>query len=336
MQMRAAQLRVNGLDGLRVAEAPRPVPGPGEVLLAVEAVGLNQLDLNVIAGLGPGRAARLPRVLGLDPAGVVVEVGEGVDRSRLGQAVVAKPNIPCGDCSACARGHEADCPAQTVLGVHRDGGAAEFVVVPARNAFDRHGLDAATASATVHSLPIVINAFDAAGVTAADRVLVTGAGGTLGHAAVAYARQLGARVVAASRSELPRVDGVTQVVTADAADLVAKLAEVGPFDVAIDVSGHGGVIAAGIAALGWGGRAVFCSASVDARLELDARDLYLRRKQVRGVASADYEHVRRALRHVQNGAIAPIIGSRHPLDDIVSAYRGFGTSPRGKVIIDVA
>ncbi|SFR90855.1 alcohol dehydrogenase, propanol-preferring [Agromyces sp. CF514] len=333
--MRAARLQTNGLAGLHVADVQRPTPEPGEVLIAVEAVSLNQLDLNVIAGHGPGRAARLPRVLGLDPAGVVVELGEGVDAGRLGQPVVAKPNIPCGDCVHCALGHEADCPSQTVLGVHRDGGAAEFVVVPARNAFDRHGLDAATASATVHSLPIVVNAFDAAAVTAADRVLVTGAGGTLGHAAVAYARFLGATVVAASRSELPRIDGVEPIVAADAGELGERLAEAEPFDVAIDVSGHGATIAAGVAALGWGGRAVFCSASVDARLELDARDLYLKRKQLRGVASADYEHVRRALRHVQNGTIAPIIGSRHPLDDIVGAYRGFGASPRGKVVIDV-
>ena len=334
--MRAAQLQASGLEGLRVGDVPRPVPGPGEVLIAVEAVSLNQLDLNVIAGLGPGRAARLPRVLGLDPAGVIVELGAGVEASRLGQSVVVKPNIPCGDCARCATGHEADCPAQSVVGVHRDGGAAEFVVVPARNAFDRHGLDAATASATVHSLPIVINAFDAAGVTSADRVLVTGAGGTLGHAAVAYARHLGAEIVAASRAELPRVDGVERIVADDAPTLSSRLESLGPFDVAIDVSGHGGTIAAGVAALGWGGRAVFCSASVDARLELDARDLYLKRKLLRGVASADYEHVRRALRHVQNGTIAPLIGSRHPLDDIVEAYRGFAASPRGKVVVDVA
>ncbi|MGI9823657.1 alcohol dehydrogenase catalytic domain-containing protein [Agromyces sp. Marseille-Q5079] len=334
--MRAARLSSNGLDGLRVEDAPRPVPGPGEVLIAVEAVSLNQLDLNVIAGLGPGRAARLPRVLGLDPAGVVVELGEGVDPDLLGRAVVAKPNIPCGDCVRCALGREADCPEQTVLGVHRDGGAAEFVAAPARNVFDRHDLDAATASATVHSLPIVINAFDAAGVSASDRVLVTGAGGTLGHAAVSYARHLGASVVAASRAELPRIDGVERIAAADAAALGARLAELDGFDVAIDVSGHGATIAAGVAALGWGGRAVFCSASVDARLELDARDLYLNRKQLRGVASADYEHVRRALRHVRNGSIAPFIGSRHPLEDIVEAYRGFAASPRGKVVVDVA
>ncbi|GAA1519441.1 alcohol dehydrogenase catalytic domain-containing protein [Agromyces terreus] len=334
--MRAALLRTNGLDGLGVEAAPRPEPGTGEVLVAVEAVSLNQLDLNVIAGLGPGRAARLPRVLGLDPAGTVVQLGAHVDEGLLGRRVVAKPNIPCGGCANCARGREADCPAQTVLGVHRDGGADEFVAVPARNVFDRHDVDAATASAIVHSLPIVINAVDAASVTAADRVLVTGAGGTLGHVAVAYLRHLGATVVAASRAELEASDGVERVVAHDAAELAQALSAFEPFDVALDVSGHGGIIAAGVAALGWGGRAVFCSASVDARLELDARDLYLNRKQVRGVASADFEHVRRALRLVQHGDIAPIIGSRHPLDGIVEAYRGFGASPRGKVVIDVA
>ncbi|MFE6965171.1 alcohol dehydrogenase catalytic domain-containing protein [Agromyces sp. NPDC057679] len=339
--MRAAVLSSHGVDGLDVALRPDPTPAPGEVLLRAETVGVNQLDLNVIAGRGPGTAAKLPRVLGLDPAGVVVAIGDGVDPARLGEAVVVKPNIACGVCAACARGREADCPAQTVVGVHRDGGAAEFVAVPAKNAFARGGIPADVATAAVHSLPIVLNAIETAGVTAGDRVLVTGAGGTLGRAATALAAHFGAEVVAASRSaleasELP--EGVASIAAKDAAALRAQLSErhSAGFDVVVDVSGNGPTLGAGVAALAWGGRAVFCAAVSDRSLELDTLDFYLRRKRLIGVASADYAQVRRALDLVAAGAVTPLIGARYPLAEIGRAYRGFADSPPGKVIIDVS
>ncbi len=342
--MRAALLQAHGLDGIEVAHAPAPAPAPGEVLIRVETVGVNQLDLNVIAGRGPGAAASLPRVLGIDPAGEVVDVGPGVDRGRIGRPVVVKPNIPCGRCDACLAGHESACPDQRVVGVHRNGGAAEYVAVPAEVAFDRSGLDAATATAAVHSLPIVLNAFDAARVRPGERLLVTGAGGTLGRAAVEYGVHLGADVTAASR--LPLVDmpdGVHVLQTGPGADLAGALEraitldglDATRFDAVVDVSGSASLLGQAVDALGWGGRAAFCAASVDTRLIIDARDFYLSRKRLAGVASADLDHVRRALDLVREGAVHPRIGARYALDDVRRAYREFPTTSPGKVIIDV-
>ncbi|MCD5345698.1 alcohol dehydrogenase catalytic domain-containing protein [Agromyces sp. S2-1-8] len=337
--MRAAVLSAHGLDGLAVAERGAPGLAAGEVLVRVETVGVNQLDLNVIAGVGPGVAAKLPRVLGIDPAGEIVAVGDGVDPARLGEAVVVKPNIACGGCPACARGREADCPAQVVVGVHRDGGAADLVAVPARNAFPRGALPSAVATAAVHSVPIVLNAIETAGVAEGERVLVTGAGGTLGRAATALAAHLGADVVAASRGSLDEAPPGVRAIRADGtARLRAALAaeQPGGFDVVIDVSGHGPTLGAGVAALSWAGRAVFCAASVDPGVELDSRDFYLRRKRLIGVASADYAQVRRALDLVAAGAVTPAIGARYDLGDVRGAYRDFSDSPPGKVIIDVS
>lgn len=334
--MRAALLQAHGLDGLDVAHVDVPGPGAGEVLIRVESVGVNQLDLNVIAGHGPGAAAKLPRVLGIDPAGVIVAVGDGVSERRVGEAVVVKPNIPCGRCAACAEGRESTCPAQRVVGVHRDGGAAEFVVVPAVVAFDREGLPAEVATATVHSLPIVVNAFDAAAVRAGDRLLVTGAGGVLGRAALEYAVHLGADVTAATRHPLDDVpDGVRVLVTGPDADLAGALAPDDRFDAVVDVSGSAALLGEAIAALGWAGRAAFCAASVDTRLSIDAREFYLARKRLVGVASADLDQVRRALDLVRAGAVRPRVGARYPLDDVRRAYREFPTTTPGKVIIDV-
>lgn len=332
--MRAAVLTAHDLDGLAVQRAPRPVAGAGEVVIEVETVGINQLDLNVIAGVGPGVAARLPRILGLDPAGTIVEVGDGVDAGRLGEKVVVKPNISCGTCPRCLGGDEADCPSQTVVGVHRDGGAAEFVSVPARSAFARGNVPAEAATAAVHSVPIVLNALEAARVQSGDRVLVTGAGGTLGRAAVAVARHLGAQVTPASRRPIP--GEADALVEPDAAALADRLTRDGlAFDAVVDVSGHAPTFAAGIAALAWGGRAVFCGASVDAALQIDARDFYLRRKTLRGVASASYRHVAHALDLVAAGVIPDLVGARFALDDIAEAYRGYPLPGGGKAVVRV-
>lgn len=333
--MRAAVLSRHDLDGLTVEDTAAPVPGAGEVLVRVDTVGVNQLDVNVIAGIGPGAQARLPRILGLDPAGEIVAVGTGVPMSRLGGRIVVKPNIPCGACPRCLAGEEADCPAQTVIGVHRDGGAAEFVVVPTRNAIDRRGLDAAEATAVVHSASIVVNAVRAVALAADERVLITGAGGTLGRAAVAIASARGARVVASSRRALLSIRDEQIITAADAAALASALDAVEGFDVVIDVSGHAPTLAAGVAALRWGGRAVFCSASVDSELHIDARDFYLRRKQLIGVASARYDDVAEALDLAAAGALPSLVGARYPLDDIGRAYQEFPRKGDGKVVVDV-
>lgn len=335
MTMRAAVLSGHDLRGLAVTRVESPQPGPGEVAVRVETVGVNQLDLNVIAGIGPGARASLPRVLGIDPSGVIVAVGDGVDSMRVGEPVAVKPNIPCGSCAACAIGAEEDCPRQTVVGVHRDGGAAELVIVPALSAFPRAGLDAAQATAVMHSAAIVLNAIEAAGVAPGERLLVMGAGGTLGRAAVAIALHRGTVVTAASRRPLTAVGAERMITASDNAALEADLAHEDPFDVLIDVTGNAPTLGLGIATLGWGGRAVFCSASVAADLRIDARDFYLRRKSLRGVASAGYRHVSEALALAASGVIPDLVGERYPLADIVQAYTAFPNKKNGKVIIDV-
>ncbi|WP_159618667.1 alcohol dehydrogenase catalytic domain-containing protein [Ruania rhizosphaerae] len=323
-------------DGVRVGDVAAPAPAAGEVLLRVETVGVNQLDLNVIAGAGPGAAARLPRTLGLDPAGTVAAVGAGVDANLIGSEVVAKPNIPCGHCRWCGEHRESECPAQEVLGVHRDGGACEAVAVPLSVVFPRHGLPAATATAAVHSVPIVLNAFDAADVRVGERVLVTGAGGVLGRVALDIGRHLGTSVTAASRHPVPDLPaGVREIVTGPTSDLAGAVTPSDRFDVVIDTSGSAALLAQAVALLGWCGRAVFCAASVDADLHVDAHAFYLQRRRLVGVASATFDQVTRGLELVRQGAVHVPIAQRFPLDDIHSAYAAFAAPRHGKVIIDV-
>lgn len=339
-RMRAAVLVAHGgPDAIRMTEIPTPAPADDEVLLEVHTVGANQLDLNTMHGRGPGAATPLPLVLGADPAGVVVAHGSMASADLLGRRVVVKPNIPCGRCPQCRAGHEADCPAQTVVGVHRDGGAAPYVAVPARNVFEIGDLDAAAATAAVHSVPIALHALRAAGGTGPGQtVLVTGAGGAVGSAAVSLALDAGARVIAASTSRALVRDEVRAVRYDTAAQLDGLVRQISPdgVDLAVDGSGHGDVIGAAIGCLAWQGRMVVVGASLKSTIQLDGRDLYLRRKTVVGAASADYADVRDALAMVTSGAVPAPVGPTFPLDRIAEAYAAVGDRSRtGKVILRV-
>ncbi|HEV8711405.1 MAG TPA: alcohol dehydrogenase catalytic domain-containing protein, partial [Candidatus Binatia bacterium] len=134
--MQAVVLReFGGPETLRYEEVPTPVPGPGEVLIQVHAVSVNRtLDLKVRQD-GGGYGVILPLVLGVDPSGVVVAVGEGVTQPQRGVRVAIVPTVGCGTCPPCQAGNETACSQLRIIGLHRWGGYAEYVAVPAANTF---------------------------------------------------------------------------------------------------------------------------------------------------------------------------------------------------------
>ena len=107
-------------------EAPRP--GQGQVRVSVKATGVNHVD-GVLRRGYPGLQLSLPHILGGDVAGVIDEVGEGVDRARIGERVVVYPVSSCGTCLPCRRGNALTCMGWQFLGMQRAGGYAEFCVV---------------------------------------------------------------------------------------------------------------------------------------------------------------------------------------------------------------
>src|SRR4051812_38183670 len=124
-----------GPEVLRYEEVPTPTPGPGEVLVRVHAVSVNRtLDLMVRQD-GNRRGVTLPLVLGVDPTGEIVALGPEVEGWQVGDRVGARATTPCGTCPACLSGTGRGCPTPRMLGVHRWGGYAEYVVVPARGLY---------------------------------------------------------------------------------------------------------------------------------------------------------------------------------------------------------
>jgi len=123
-----------GNEVVAVGERPRPVRGPGEVLVRLQAATLNQVDL-YMRDSAAGITHRLPQIMGLDGAGIVEEVDANEVLLAPGQQVVLHPGIACGRCEFCQRGEGVLCTAIQYLGEHRDGTLAEYVSVPARNVF---------------------------------------------------------------------------------------------------------------------------------------------------------------------------------------------------------
>lgn len=160
------------LGQAEVTEVPAPVPGPGEVLIRVDASGFCHTDLDVLHGRYP---ASFPRIPCHEYAGTVLEAHDEADAHLVGKLVAIDPLLSCGECRNCRRGFGNLCPTIRAYGSDVDGGAAEFAVVAAANAHDATGLEPHIA-ALAEPFACILNGIQRSGVGPEDRVAVIGAG----------------------------------------------------------------------------------------------------------------------------------------------------------------
>ena len=184
-----------GPEVLEYGDFPEPQPGPGEVLVRLEAAALNRLDLWVRAGW-PGIKLEYPHIPGADGAGRVAALGAGVTGWQVGDRVVINSNLGCGTCPACLAGRDNLCRDWHLLGETVRGTYAEYVVVPAGNLYPLPAdFDAHTAAAAAlvyhtawHSL------ITRGGLRPGESVLIVGASGGVNTASIQIARLAGAEV----------------------------------------------------------------------------------------------------------------------------------------------
>jgi 2-desacetyl-2-hydroxyethyl bacteriochlorophyllide A dehydrogenase len=246
---------------LTAADRPKPVLLPGEALVRVHRVGVCGTDTHAFEGTQPFFS--YPRVLGHELGVEVVDPGDAPHGLKPGDRCAVEPYIDCGSCIACRSGKPNCCTKLKVLGVHADGGMAEYFAVPARKLHksDKLGYDQL---ALVETLGIGAHAVERAAVSDKDFVLVIGVG-PIGISAVQFALGLGAQVAimdtSATRLEFCSDNlGVRQCVNPLKEETVARLTEFGGGDlpnVVIDATGNAKSMQAAFDLPAHGGRLVF-------------------------------------------------------------------------------
>jgi NADPH:quinone reductase-like Zn-dependent oxidoreductase len=348
--MQAVLLRGHGgLEQLEFRnDVPTPRPAAGEVLIRVGAAAINNTDINTRVGwysksvetataaVEPATNARdggwsgspfhFPRIQGIDAVGVIVAVGEGVPVSRLGDRVLVDPVLRPVDGSLTGVGY---------LGAERDGAFAQYATVPSLNA---HRIESNLSDVELATFPCAYgtaeNLLTRAAVRSGETVLVTGASGGVGAAAVQLARLRGANVMAvSSRAKLREVTalGASQVVDRET-PLVATLGREA-IDVVIDVVG-GSAFAALLDVLKRGGRYAVAGAIAGPIVALDLRTLYLKDLALLGCTVTEPGVFARLVDLIQSGALQPLVRAVYPLADIAVAQSDFlGKAGTGKIVL---
>lgn len=339
--MRAAIFHENGgPEVVRIEEVLRPDPGPGEVLVQVRAAAMNHLDLWVRRGIPI--ETTMPHIGGSDVAGVVAEVGQGVDPARVGERVVLNPSLWCGRCRECARGEEPLCVRYRILGEHTDGGFAEFVTAPTLNAYV---LPDEVTFEDAACFPISYGTawralVSRAHLRAGEDVLVLGASGGTAGAAVQIARLMGARVfaVTSGAESVERVRALGAHVVYDRAEedfSRAVFRDTGRRGVDVVVENVGEPTWKGsLRALAPGGRLVTYGATAGHRAETDLRVLFWRQLQIIGTTMASRGEFEAMLRVALRGELRPVIDTVLPLDRAREAHERLETGGQfGKVVL---
>ncbi len=333
-------------------DVPVPRPKAGEVLIRVAASAVNNTDINTRIGWyskkveaateaggatgfadvddddasWSGTPLQFPRIQGADACGHIVAVGDGVDPARIGERVLVRNML---------RFYVDWRPYECwTFGSEVDGGFAQFTVAPSR---ETHAVRCDWTDAELASVPCAYstaeNMLHRAGV-GAERVLVTGASGGVGSAAVQLAKRRGAEVIAicaAAKSDAVRALGADRTIDRDA-DLVAMLGR-NSVDAVIDMVGGPGFPAL-LDVLRPGGRYAVAGAIAGPICDLDLRTVYLKDLTLHGCTFQEDAVFENLVRYIEAGEIRPVVARTYPLSEIAQAQRDFLSKKHtGKLVL---
>ena len=318
-----------------------PDPVAGEVLIRVHAAAVNNTDLNTRLGwyskgdaeaedaTWSGTPLQFPRIQGADVCGEIVAVGDTVDPTRIGERVLIEPSL-----------HEANgAPLSTpwYFGSECDGGFAQYTRVAARYAHPIHSpLSAVELASFPCSYSTAENMLTRAQLKAGETVLITGASGGVGSAAIQLAKARGAYVIAitsAAKADELRAIGADE--TLDRATDLRKTPGMNSVDVVVDL----------VAGLAWpqlpdvlrpGGRYAVSGAIGGPMVELDVRTLYLKDLSFFGCTILEPEVFPNLVKLIETGKIRPLVAQTWPLQDIVEAQKAFESKSHiGKIVLEI-
>lgn len=330
-----------GYDTLEYrTDAPVPAPGRGQVLIQVAAAGINNTDINTrtawysksvnqptsdaadgvdnideIDGSWTGEPLAFPLIQGADCCGYVVAVGDDVDPGRVGQRVLVRPMQP--------RRGAASGPSCVTFGSEMNGGFAQFAVAPS---IETLAVDCDWTDAELASIPCAYSTAEGMlhrGSVGAERVLVTGASGGVGSAAVQLAKRRGAEVIAvagAAKAEQVRLLGADRVV--ERGESLVRELGANSVDVVVDLVG-GPQWPEFIDVLRTGGKYICSGAIAGPIVDLDLRILYLKDLTFFGSTFQQDVVFENVIRYIEADEIRPVVAAEYPLSEIVAAQEAF-------------
>lgn len=331
-------------------DVPVPKPGPKDVLIRVAAAGVNNTDINTrigwyskavaeatdvgaatgIAGAQDdgwsGAAFQFPRIQGADACGRIVAVGDDVDPARMGERVLVEPVFRgASTFDICYFGSEVD------------GGFADYTCAPSLHA---HRVNSELSDVELASFPCAYgtaeNILTRINLQAGERVLITGASGGVGSAAVQLAKRRGAEVIAMAadaKAGIVRSLGASQVVPRDA-NLEALFGQE-YFDAVVDIVG-GSQFGAILNVLKRGGRYGVSGAISGPIVDLDLRTLYLKDLRLIGCTVLEPDVFPNLVSYIERGEIRPVVAATYDLSDIVKAQEAFLTKQHvGKIVLSL-
>jgi len=331
-----------GNEVLQYGDRPEPQAGPGEVRIAIRAAALNHLDLFVRNGIPD---VPLPQIPGADGAGVVDAVGSGVEGFSPGDRVLLQPGLYCNACEFCRKGEQSLCVRFGIVGEHVAGTFAEKIVVPARNVFP---IPAHFSFEQGAAFPLVYQTawrmiVGRAAVRAGETVLIHGAAGGVGGAAVEIALLAGARVFAttsgeekARRLKEAGAEAVIDYTKEDVAKSVRTITGRRGVDVVVDSVGEKTWMSS-LQAVVKGGRIVTCGATSGPNPKEEIRLIFWKHISILGSTMANDHEFRALLSAVAAGRLTPRIDRVFPLREASEAYRRLEEGKQhGKIVLAVS
>lgn len=334
--------RFLGNKTFAVTDLPTPHAGPGELVLRNQVCGVCGTDVHIYHG-EPGSAdVNPPVVLGHEYSGEVVEVGEGVTGFAVGDHVTVDPNIYCGHCAYCQNGKKQLCPSMEAIGVTRDGGFAQYSLIPASQAFKLEPTVPWEAAAMAEPLACCLHGIDLAGIQVGDKVCVVG-GGAIGLLMVQLAKLSGASQIVLSEPNEKRRQvglqlGANAAIDPTRPDAQEAFAQVlgGGANVVIECVGNVSAVKSAFQFAGKGATVLLFSVpKVDATFDLPLFDVYKKELTIKGSFVNPDTHAR-AVALINSGKVdfGPIITHRFTLDQLPEAIAMQMSDASIKVVVE--